>query len=175
MVWRTAGKVGWGGGPLILFFPLRSDEATMLKEGICDHRHERMTVKAIHHDQSITETWPVLKVAKKPNRKSGCVNRPADALNIRHPTTDEPATLAPGPHGRDGFDRDGHGVCRIMVAVTMHMSSRRRPISLIRRSIINWTSASVMGFSVLAIKRRMELFSGRYFLDGRSRARGRPV
>jgi hypothetical protein len=32
MVWRTAGKVGWGGGPLILFFPLRSDEATMLKE-----------------------------------------------------------------------------------------------------------------------------------------------
>jgi hypothetical protein len=59
---------------------------------------------------------------------------------------DEPATLAPGPHGRGGFDRNGHGVCRIMVAVTMRMSSRRRPISLIRRSIINRTSASVMGF-----------------------------
>ena len=120
--------------------------------------------------------WRVARaqVAKKPNRKSGCVNRPADALNIWHPTTDEPA-IGPGPHGRGGFDRNGHGVCRIMVAVTMHMSSRRRPISLIRRSIINWTSASVMGFSVLAIKRRMELFSGRYFLDGRSRARGRRV
>ena len=27
------------------------------------------------------------QVAKKPNRKSGCVNRPADALGIRHPTS----------------------------------------------------------------------------------------
>src|ERR1700736_4644011 len=26
------------------------------------------------------------QVAKKPNRKSGCVNRPADALGIWHPT-----------------------------------------------------------------------------------------
>ena len=33
----------------------------MLEEGMCDHRHERMTVKAIHHDQSITETWPAPK------------------------------------------------------------------------------------------------------------------
>jgi hypothetical protein len=32
-----------------------------------------------------------------------------------------------------------------------------------------------MGFSLLAIMRRRELFSGRHFLDGRSRARGRRV
>jgi hypothetical protein len=53
MVWRTAGKVGWGGGPLILLFPLRSDEATMLKEGICDHRHERMTVQVFDLDHAV--------------------------------------------------------------------------------------------------------------------------
>jgi hypothetical protein len=115
------------------------------------------------------------QVAKKPNRKSSCVNRPADALGIWHPTTDEPATLAPGPHGRGGFDRNGHGVCRVMVAVTMRMTSRRWPISLIRRSIINWTSASVMEFSVLAVMAEKKLFSERYFLDGRSRAGGRRV
>jgi hypothetical protein len=36
IAWRTAGKLGCGGGPLILFFPLCSDEATMLKEGVSD-------------------------------------------------------------------------------------------------------------------------------------------
>ena len=48
--------------------------------------------------------WRVARaqVAKKPNHKSSCVNRPADALGIWHPTTDEPATSAPGPHGRGG-------------------------------------------------------------------------
>src|SRR5262245_35640112 len=44
MAWRTAGKVGWGGGPLILFFPPCCCEAAMLEEGVGDHRHERMTV-----------------------------------------------------------------------------------------------------------------------------------
>jgi hypothetical protein len=39
MAWRTAGKVGLGGGPLILFFPPRFLEAAMLKEGVGDHRH----------------------------------------------------------------------------------------------------------------------------------------
>ena len=47
MAWRTAGKVGCGGGPLILFFPLRCFEATVLEEGVSDHRHERMTVKTL--------------------------------------------------------------------------------------------------------------------------------
>lgn len=47
MAWRTAGKVGWGGGPLILFFPSCCCEAAILEEGIRDHRHERMTVKAL--------------------------------------------------------------------------------------------------------------------------------
>jgi hypothetical protein len=32
---------------LILFFPLRFCEAAMLEEGVSDHRHERMTVKAL--------------------------------------------------------------------------------------------------------------------------------
>jgi hypothetical protein len=44
MAWRTAGRVGWGGGPLILFFPPCCCEAAMLEEGVRDHRHERMTV-----------------------------------------------------------------------------------------------------------------------------------
>src|SRR6266436_2834139 len=47
MAWRTAGKVGCGGGPLILFFPPCCCEAAMLEEGVSDHRHERMTVKAL--------------------------------------------------------------------------------------------------------------------------------
>src|SRR3954453_18022785 len=47
MAWRTAGKLGCGGGPLILFSPLRGCETAMLKEGIGDHRHEGMTVKAM--------------------------------------------------------------------------------------------------------------------------------
>ena len=47
MAWRTAGKVGWGGGPLILFFPSCLCEAAMLEKGVSDHCHERMTVKAL--------------------------------------------------------------------------------------------------------------------------------
>ena len=40
MAWRTPGKIGWGGGPLIPFFPLAVGRRRMLEEGICDHRHE---------------------------------------------------------------------------------------------------------------------------------------
>jgi hypothetical protein len=47
MAWRTAGNVGCGGGPLILFFPPHFREAAMLEEGVSDHGHERMTVKAL--------------------------------------------------------------------------------------------------------------------------------
>ena len=47
MAWRTAGKVGCGGGPLILFFPFCCCETAILEEGISDHRHERMTMKAL--------------------------------------------------------------------------------------------------------------------------------
>ena len=47
MAWRTAGRVGRGGGPLILFFPPRCFEPAMLEEGVSDHRHKRMTVKAL--------------------------------------------------------------------------------------------------------------------------------
>jgi hypothetical protein len=42
MAWRTAGKVGRGGRPLILFFAL-----LLLEKSVSDHRHERMTVKAL--------------------------------------------------------------------------------------------------------------------------------
>ena len=47
MAWRTAGRVGWGGGPLILFFPPCGCETAILEEGVGDHRHERVTVKAL--------------------------------------------------------------------------------------------------------------------------------
>ena len=47
MAWRTAGKVGCGGGPLIVFFPPRCFEPAMLEEGVSDHRHKRMTVNAL--------------------------------------------------------------------------------------------------------------------------------
>src|SRR4051794_22937023 len=44
---RTAGKLGCGGGPGILFSPLRGCEALMLKEGVGDHRHEGMILAAL--------------------------------------------------------------------------------------------------------------------------------
>jgi hypothetical protein len=47
MACRTAGKVGCGGGPLILYFPPHFREAAMLEQGVSDHGHERMTVKAL--------------------------------------------------------------------------------------------------------------------------------
>jgi hypothetical protein len=47
MAWRTAGKLGWGGGPLILFFPPHLCEATVLEEGVSDHGHECMTMEAL--------------------------------------------------------------------------------------------------------------------------------
>ena len=47
MAWRTAGKVGWGGGPLLLFSPPCCCKAAMLEEGVRDHRHERMTMQAL--------------------------------------------------------------------------------------------------------------------------------
>lgn len=47
MAWRTAGKVGWGCGPALLFFPPCCFEAAILEQGIGDHRHERMTMEAL--------------------------------------------------------------------------------------------------------------------------------
>ena len=40
MAWRTAGRLGWGDGPLILFFPPRLCETAMLEECVGDHGHE---------------------------------------------------------------------------------------------------------------------------------------
>src|SRR3546814_13391564 len=45
MACRTAGRLGCGGGPAILFFPSRLSEAAGLQVGICDHRHEGMAMK----------------------------------------------------------------------------------------------------------------------------------
>ena len=47
MAWRTAGNVGCGGGPLILFFPPCCFEPAILEESVGDHRHERMTMQAL--------------------------------------------------------------------------------------------------------------------------------
>src|SRR5687767_15104981 len=47
MAWRTAGKVGCGGGPLTFFFPSCCFEPTILEESVGDHRHERMAMQAL--------------------------------------------------------------------------------------------------------------------------------
>src|ERR1700746_4052849 len=47
MGWRTAGNVCRGGVPLILFFPPCCFKPAILEESVGDHRHERMTVKAL--------------------------------------------------------------------------------------------------------------------------------
>src|SRR5260370_40490763 len=47
MAWRTAGNVGRGGGPLILFFPPCCFKPAILGESVGDHRHERMTGKPL--------------------------------------------------------------------------------------------------------------------------------
>ena len=47
MAWRTAGRLGCGGGPLILFFPPRLCETAVLEECVSDHGHERMTMEAL--------------------------------------------------------------------------------------------------------------------------------
>src|SRR5262249_16909550 len=47
LAWATAGKVGGGGDPLILFFPPCCFKPAILEESVGDHRHERMTVKAL--------------------------------------------------------------------------------------------------------------------------------
>jgi hypothetical protein len=39
-----AGMLGCGGGPETLFFPSRCFEAAGLKEGVGDHRHQRMSM-----------------------------------------------------------------------------------------------------------------------------------
>ena len=47
MARRTAGRVGWGGGPGIVFFPLCCCETAVLQEGVGNHRHECMAVKSL--------------------------------------------------------------------------------------------------------------------------------
>jgi hypothetical protein len=45
MAARIAGRLGWGGGPRILFSPPRGCEALMLQEGKCNQGHQRVPVK----------------------------------------------------------------------------------------------------------------------------------
>ena len=44
MACLMAGMLGCGGGPPILFFPPRCFEAARLKEGVCDHDHQGVSV-----------------------------------------------------------------------------------------------------------------------------------
>ena len=47
MAWRTAGRLGPGGGPSGAFFPpSRRCETSALEEGEGDHSHERVPVQA---------------------------------------------------------------------------------------------------------------------------------
>ena len=41
---RIAGMLGCGGGPPTLFFPPRCFETAGLKEGVCDHCHQCMSM-----------------------------------------------------------------------------------------------------------------------------------
>lgn len=46
MAWRTAGRLGCGGGPEALFFSSRLSESAGLQEGVGHHRHQGMAVKS---------------------------------------------------------------------------------------------------------------------------------
>ena len=46
MACLTAGRLGWGGGPVTLFFPPGLGQALRLQERISYHRHERVSVEA---------------------------------------------------------------------------------------------------------------------------------
>src|SRR5262249_49789790 len=47
MAWRTAGKVGWGGGPVIFFFPPFCFGPAVLGGCGSGHRHKPLTMKAL--------------------------------------------------------------------------------------------------------------------------------
>jgi hypothetical protein len=56
---------------LVLFFPLRSDAATMLKEDVSDHCHQGVTVKALPGTSlEVVETGVLLLIADAPAHKS---------------------------------------------------------------------------------------------------------
>jgi hypothetical protein len=43
--WRTTGKLGWGGGPTVLFPPPCGGEALVLEERQGDQGHQRVPVQ----------------------------------------------------------------------------------------------------------------------------------
>src|SRR5687768_11077993 len=45
MAWRTAGRLGCGGGPRILFFPSRLSDPAALQEGVGHHGHQSVAVE----------------------------------------------------------------------------------------------------------------------------------
>ena len=47
MACLIAGKLGCGGGPAVLFFPLGLLEALGLQEGQGDHGHQRVSVQPL--------------------------------------------------------------------------------------------------------------------------------
>ena len=47
MAWRTAGRLGCGGGPEIHFFPSGLFQPLGLEEGERDHAHEAVSVKPL--------------------------------------------------------------------------------------------------------------------------------
>lgn len=47
MAWRTAGGVGCGGGPAILFSPFGLLEPLGLEEGESDHAQQAVSVKTL--------------------------------------------------------------------------------------------------------------------------------
>src|ERR1700740_3374357 len=83
MACRTAGKVGGGGGPLILFFPPRLFETTILKEGEGDHRHERVPVEALPGSSlEVVETELLLQLLVGLLADPSCLDRRRQAAQI---------------------------------------------------------------------------------------------
>ena len=76
MAWRTAGNVGCGGGPLILFSPPHFFEPAMLEERVSNHRHQRMTMKAVPRPSlEVVETEFLLQLLMGLLANPSCLDR----------------------------------------------------------------------------------------------------
>ena len=73
----------------------RSQPARQYRDHAREHERKSSSASRLGTKVEIHQAWPgpikcwrvaCAQVAIKPNRKAGCVNRPADALNIWHPT-----------------------------------------------------------------------------------------
>src|SRR5260370_34639273 len=75
MAWRTAGNVGRGGRPLILFFPPWLFKPALLEENVGGPRHERVKVKGLPGTAlAVIETKLFLQLAVSLLVKPSCID-----------------------------------------------------------------------------------------------------